>query len=344
MPNIDIIEEIRKNRGKCKELVKRFQDANINSEDVANSKTSSGFSPLHYVMVFCKGEGVMDLVQFLVRRFPKIVKTKNSKGAIPINVMPASTNPQPILNEMQRDQLEARLYLIKKFPEGIEMEDDDGETPLIRAIVGRCNILVKAIAERFPESIQKPNGIGKVPLHYAMEAGNSGAVEILYKLYPNAMMIRDKTHKTPADILALKGDKENIIGAMTNVLCSIFEICCECENSGEGCTCRFSHQLIPTYLNETNLKIWSKPVIWGVINRAKSSDGGDVEEVNVASSHSAGKQDLKAKVRPTFSRQDSGSRRSSDIYRKISKKGHFEALRQSFETPRRTYLDQRQDN
>ena len=85
-------------------------------------------------------------------------------------------------------------------------------------------------------------------------------------------------------------------------------------------------------------------MIWGVINRAKSSDGGDVEEVNVASSHSAGKQDLKAKVRPTFSRQDSGSRRSSDIYRKISKKGHFEALRQSFETPRRTYLDQRQDN
>ena len=169
MPKIDIIDEIRKNRGTCRELVKRFESENINCEDVANSKTSSGFSPIHYVMVFCKGEGILDLVQFLVRRHPKCVRSKNSNGALPINLMPASTNPQQVIDEMQRDQLQARLYLIKKFPDGIKMEDNDGESPLVRAIIGKCNILVEAIAERFPELVREANGKGRLPLHYDLD-------------------------------------------------------------------------------------------------------------------------------------------------------------------------------
>lgn len=340
MTQIQILDEIRKNRSNCLELVKRFEKANINCEDVAKAKSKSGWLPLHYVMIFCKGEGILELVQFLVRRHPKCVQATTDRDTLPINLMPPTTNPQPVIDSMQRDQLQARIYIMKKYPEGVKMEDKDGETPIVRAVISRCNILVQAMLEKFPELAKEPNSIGKLPLHYAMETSNADAVKLLYSVYPDGIAVKDQTGITPAQLLSKIPDKDKVIAALVDVLCDVFEISCGC---GGECTCKFSNQMMPQFLNESNLPMWSRDVVWCLIR-----NGNDVQHQSPLSSperpQPGSKSSEEKKLDLAEERQDNGptirkprgSRepRKSDSYdfQKFTKRGQFQALRESFET------------
>jgi hypothetical protein len=343
MPHIQILDEIRKNRSNCFDIVKTFEKANVNCEDVAKAKSNSGKVPLHYVMMFCKGEGILELVQFLVRRHPQCVQAKTDRDTLPINLMPPTTNPQLVIDAMQRDQLQARLYLMKKYPEGVKMEDEDGETPLVRAIIGRCNIIVQAILEKFPELAKEPNTRGKIPLHYAMETGNADAVKILYSIYPEGIAVKDQSGTTPAQILSAIHDKDKMIAALVDVLCDVFEIACACDTT-EECTCKFSNQMMPQFLNESNLPMWSRDVVWCLIR-----NGNDTQKLSPTPSppkpKNGSKPDEEKKLDLAEERQDNvASRRQprgslveprksdSNVFQKYTKKGQFQALRQSFET------------
>eukprot|EP00980_Cylindrotheca_fusiformis_P012113 scaffold2927_cov143-Cylindrotheca_fusiformis.AAC.3 len=354
MTKIKILEEIRKNRSHCLDLVKKFEQANVNCEDVANAKSQSGWLPLHYVMIFCKGEGILELVQFLVRRHPKCVQAKTDRNELPINLMPPTTNPQPIIDAMQRDQLQARLYLMNKYPEGVTLEDKDGETPIVRAVISRCNIILKAILDKFPHLAKQPNSIGKLPLHYAMETANADAVKLLYSVYPDGIEVKDQAGTTPAQILSKIPDKDKVIAALVDVLCDVFEISCAC--GGGECTCKFSNQMMPQFLNENNLPMWSLDVVWCLIrngndsqnyppsspearlkgNKVERDDKPSIVNVNKDTTPSLRRQPRRKSGelrKPDKQPRKSAELRKSDSYdfQKFTKKGQFQALRQSFE-------------
>lgn len=346
---INILDEIRKNRNNCLELVKKFEKLNVNNDDVQRAISKSGWLPLHYAMVFCKGEGVLELVQFLVRRHPKCVQEKTTdRGTLAINLMPPTTNPQPVIEAMQRDQMQARLYIMKKYPEGVSMEDKDGETPIVRAVVGRCNLIVQQIVENFPDLASKPNGKGRLPLHYAIESGNAGAVRILYSAYPGGIAVKDGAGATPAQLLAFLPDKDAILASLAAVVSDVFDIASESETTGSD-TFNSRHHMMPQFLNENNISIWSNPVVWYLVKNRVSS-------IITIPSHTEVRQELRKDA--TFDLQRNSkievaeylkddndishsspalklkkeARLSEGKFKRFTKKGQFEALRQSFET------------
>lgn len=322
-PNsIDIIDEIRKNRSNCTALLKKLEKAS--NEDVQQVNKSTGMTPLHYVMIFCKGPSILNLVKFLVRRDPSCIASKTNRDTLAINCMPPTTNPQNVIDEMQRDQLQARLYLMKKYPQGVNMEDMDGETPLIRAIIGRCNLLVEKITENFPDTVfQKSSKIQKLPLHYAMETTNDTALKLLYQKYPQGILEKDRSGKTPADILESSHHKQKLIAAMAQVIMQVFEIESQMDH------------MIPQFLNESNRTIWTRKVLLTIIQNS-SCKPKQTEQENISpmlppptpkrllaspEQHEPPTQSRKPETPLNFSR--------------YTKKGQFQALRQSFESPSR---------
>jgi hypothetical protein len=283
-------------------------------------------------MIFCKGEGVLELVQFLVRRNPALPTLKTNRDELAMNLMPPTTNPQHVIDAMQRDQLEARLWLLKKYPQAIFDTETDGETPLVRAIVGRCNLFVEHIVEEFPETLTKPTGkLKKLPLHYAMETGNERAVQILYAKYPQAILIKDKAGVTPADNLKFSLHRDILISAMANVLVNIFELDCPDKH------------MMPQYLNECNRSIWSEPVLVNLVYQYHLKDHPLPEEDDTLLPPPTPKRithpimTTASTATQDFRRRDSLKSRKSDTpkFARFSKKGQFEKLRQSFESPSR---------
>src|SRR5210317_549159 len=98
MPSsLDILDEIRKHRGNCPLILKTLQAAHVSRDDIANSRNKSGWLPIHFVMVFCKGPGILELVKYLWRLHPQCIQSKTDRDTLPINLMPPTTNPQPVI-------------------------------------------------------------------------------------------------------------------------------------------------------------------------------------------------------------------------------------------------------
>jgi len=335
MPNskLDILAEIRKNRSNCVELLQKFQKANINCEDVANAKSKSGWLPLHFVMVFCKGPGILELVKFLCRRHPRCVQSKTDRDTLPINLMPPTTNPQPVIDAMQRDQMDARLYLMKKYPEAIRMKDKDGETPLVRAVIGRCNILADAMIARFPELARETNKKGRLPLHYAMETANAGAVNILYKAHPEGIDVADHMGVTPYYIFFNLHDKDPVIAALVDLMCKVFEIEDATRPFTEETTSTIYKQALPQYAIDSNLSVWTEKVVWRLINNWTEANTTPPPEVPETPRENSNRRFMFAKsdeIRDSVA--DLRKPRTPRSFQRHTKKGQFEALRASFET------------
>jgi len=337
MPSkLDILEEIRKNRSNCPAVLKKLQAAHVTGDDVSNAKNKSGWLPIHFVMVFCKGPGILELVKFLWRMHPLCVQQKTDRDTLPINLMPPTTNPQPVIDSMQRDQLDARLWLMKKYPQAIRMEDRDGETPLVRAVIGRCNILVAAMIERFPELAKEQNNKGRLPLHYAIEKGNPGAVSILYGAYPEGIDEADHMGVTPYYIFANLPNKDPVIAALVDLMCEVFEID-EAKWPSEDDSAEVIYkQMLSQYAIDSNLSVWTEKVIWRLIKNWRESNLVILPETletpkenqrsNFVATPRSGEtrgsgSDLKKPRTP----------RETTSFQKYTKKGQFEALRASFE-------------
>ncbi|CAJ1958972.1 unnamed protein product [Cylindrotheca closterium] len=334
---LDILEEIRKHRNNCVDLLQKLQKAHVNGDDVANAKNKSGWLPLHFVMVFCKGPGVLELVKFLWRMHPLCLQAKTDRDTLAVNLMPPTTNPQPVIDAMQRDQLEARVWLMKKYPQSIRMEDKDGETPLVRAIIGRCNILVAAMIQRFPELTQETNNRGRLPLHYAMESANAGAVSMLYGAYPDGIEEADNMGITPYYMFAKLPNKDPLIAALVDLMCEVFELDEATQPSKDDSTEVIYKQMLPQYAIDSNLSVWTEKVIWRLIKNWRETIQMPIPEIPDTpkeNQHSTFATSGALNAAKDSSVGDVGKPRTTrdpTSFQKYTKKGQFEALRASFE-------------
>ena len=120
MPKIDVMKKIIENGRNGKEILESFQEANLTSDDLKSiTETNNGWSPIHIVMQFGEGEGVLELVKYLVNLHPDCVKVKTKEGFLPIHVLPDVSirfdRPRPPRDEkkrIQKDQLEDLLRLL----------------------------------------------------------------------------------------------------------------------------------------------------------------------------------------------------------------------------------------
>jgi hypothetical protein len=149
----DVLKLIYLYHDQCKTLLKVFHHENLKLEDVASARDDYGLFPIHNVLLYCWGEGVLELVRYLVELDPDCVKRKTHAGLLPIHVMPGMplTVESTRLDVIQNDQLQARIFLMKQFPEGIRHFNQYGRSPLSEALKAKCNIIVKAILDESPE-------------------------------------------------------------------------------------------------------------------------------------------------------------------------------------------------
>jgi hypothetical protein len=283
MTSIDFLKEIRKHQSGCVGLLQRFKAANLTSEDVANAKSICGSSLLHFVMRFCTGEGVLGLVKHLVELHPEGVTTQNEKGYLPIHVLPSrvglvglgiQTTKASIQHdqlEAHHDQLEARLFLMTKYTEGLKVKDENGYTPLVRAIRFQYNEIVKVIVDQFPEQVKEYccSETGKIPLDHAMEVWNHNAVKMLIVACPEYAT----KSQVPLQSLISVGKCVNLteqmemIGTIAEVLPQAFDFSCDCNEDDFSCagklsTCKLATHAVPQFLKATQMiPIWKQSVV-----------------------------------------------------------------------------------
>jgi hypothetical protein len=197
--NPDVLKLIYLYRDQCKSLLKVFHDENLKLEDVASARDAYGLFPIHNVLFYSRGEGVLELVRYLVELDPDCVKRKTHAGLLPIHVMPGIpfTGESTSLDVSQNDQLKARIFLMKQFPEGLKHINQYGRSALSEAIKAKCNIIVKAILDESPELAKWPQENGRIPLHLAIEEKNSTAINLLLHSYPEGLTACDKSGKSP---------------------------------------------------------------------------------------------------------------------------------------------------
>jgi hypothetical protein len=107
------------------------------------------------------------------------------------------TRESTSLDVCQKDQLKARIFLMKPFPEGMKHIHQYGRSALSEAIKAKCNIIVKAILDESPELAKWPQENGRIPLHLAIEEKNSTAINLLLHSYPEGLTACDKSGKSP---------------------------------------------------------------------------------------------------------------------------------------------------
>lgn len=139
--NLDILIEIEKNCDNPRQLLQSFKNKNMagmkNPDEDEYNET-----PLHYVMWFCHGQGILELVEYLVDCDPEWMKATNKNGILPIHCMPTTNDEQ-----IQKDQLEARRFLMQEFPDGLKIKNQYGRTPLEAATKTGRYIIAEAIEE-----------------------------------------------------------------------------------------------------------------------------------------------------------------------------------------------------
>jgi hypothetical protein len=107
------------------------------------------------------------------------------------------TRESTSLDVCQKDQLKARIFLMKPFPEGMKHIHQYGRSALSEAIKAKCNVTVKAILDESPELAKWPQENGRIPLHLAIEEKNSTAINLLLHSYPEGLTACDKSGKSP---------------------------------------------------------------------------------------------------------------------------------------------------
>jgi hypothetical protein len=92
----------------------------------------------------------LELVEYPYNLHPQATKAKDSDGDLSIHIMPEDM-------PTQNDQLEARRFLVKKYPAGLRIKNEDGWTPLNVSKYWRFSIIANAykeISDEFARSLK----------------------------------------------------------------------------------------------------------------------------------------------------------------------------------------------
>jgi hypothetical protein len=271
---MNILKEISTHRNNCAHLLCRFRLANLTPENVKEAKSKGGLSALHCVLWFCSGPGILDLVMYLVKLDPDCYRKQNNFGNLAIHCFPHDDSSLRKKRKTEQDQLEARLFLNKLYPEGLKHKNKDGVTPLVKAIRLNYNLLAAAIIKQYPELAMFRDRRGKTPLNHALELDNNVVVEAILTASPEAILQQDtKNERTILwHALAIKREQvppsvtEKVMKSLLKARPEIFDI----QKSKDHCVLDF--------LKESKVPAWRRDVVQCMLQ------------------HSTGNSDLKFKI------------------------------------------------
>lgn len=197
---------------KCVEILQLFKDSPLTRGEAKKAMDGNHFTLLHYVMFYGKGEGVLELVQYLYDLIPGCVRATSLRGNLAIHLVPDWLGNRVLCDKMQRDQLAARLFIIRKCPALLSTADGDGNFPLCRAISGACYITAKVMIESFPHVAKQINANGENPLHLCLKTPlcNTSLVEALIFHFPKGLHQLDNAGKSPFDYFLNMGRPETL--------------------------------------------------------------------------------------------------------------------------------------
>lgn len=152
MSKLNIVDEIKLHRDDCKGLLKKFEEGKLAYEDFAYFKDKHDTTPLHFVICYCGGEGVLDLVKYLVKLDPNCVKNHNINWELPLHWA------------IERRSFEITKLLLSEFPAGAKERDINGDLPLHYAMERRDENLIEILLKAYPEGISVRNNNDQTPV------------------------------------------------------------------------------------------------------------------------------------------------------------------------------------
>lgn len=269
---INFHQEILLNKAKCNEILERFKASDISEEGFSSENAIPQFL-LHEVMRHCQGEGILQLIEYLVKRNPACVQQLDLEGNLPLHILPQGFSLPATKESIQADQLQARRFMMQQYPQALKKTNYRGETPLVIAINVDYNILVKDIITEFPKSLKETDQQGKYPIQYAIESGNTDAVKLILQKDPGNIDLIP-LHEYPNG-----DDRQMTLAAIAEALPETFDIACN-DNDDES-LCKLSKNLVNQFFVESNLSNWGQDVIWRLMKSSynrKQRERRDKEE------------------------------------------------------------------
>ena len=164
-----------------------------------------GSLPLHKAA----GKKSQAFCKLLVDAYPEAVEEVDGRGL-------------PLHHACEDGRLETVEYLFGLYPESLNIRDDWGRLPIhctarrLGNTVENAAEIIKFLLRHDPECLSKPvvftnqygiHNNGDLPLHIVCSFSNKdNSTELLYDLYPEAILIRNERRQLPIDIVREKLD------------------------------------------------------------------------------------------------------------------------------------------
>lgn len=194
MTGHDINKTIFRLSANCYALLAALKKLEPSCKEMVSARNSHGNLPIHYVMAYCHGEGILDLVKYIIGLHPECIKATCDARYLPIHVMPASCL-------YQKSQIETRLFLMKQFPGGLTAENKLGNIPICQAISANCNEILRSMIDAYPWMAKE--GWARVNLvDFAIKKKNTVATSMLTASCPMKTHVSGPCHHCRNEKLA----------------------------------------------------------------------------------------------------------------------------------------------
>jgi ankyrin repeat protein len=159
------------------------QGANLDEGDFSDNR------PLHLAVI----AGKLDVVKFLVERWPQGLQVKNSNQETPLHLAASNQNADMV------------RFLVEQWPEAMREVDRGGLTPLhLAACRGGAIEEVRVLMDGWPEAMEERNPLGNTPLHLAagVRRENADVVRFLVERWPQGKRALNNDGDTPLVMFA----------------------------------------------------------------------------------------------------------------------------------------------
>ena len=225
----------RQNQDETIHIAKILLDANPRS--LMRQERQFGFLPLHVACTFSGISPNVELIQMLIKEYPKACQVSDARGSLPLHLACRAGAPTSIIQQLiinysrgaRHKDGENRLplhwachlnlskniisILLDAYPMGVQQAERKYKfLPLhVACLRGASDTLIKTLLDAFPEaaSIQDINGC--LPLHVACKSSggiSKEAAKTLINAYPKALHETDYMDRTPLT-LAKETKKRN---------------------------------------------------------------------------------------------------------------------------------------
>lgn len=152
---------------------------------------SNGWYPLHGL---CSSQSApLHLIQTALELYPETASLKLPDGRLPLHV--AVSNQYPRKDVIQ--------LLLNTYHNAIQHTDNDQRTALISHLL-ECPSptleITQVLLEAYPNSVQQVDYYQAYPLHRAALRGKWEICEVILQYYPEALLEKDRSGKTPSEI------------------------------------------------------------------------------------------------------------------------------------------------